>query len=594
TARVGRGLRRLRRDLKQRLGQIATVRFVAWDTIEVSLLHGVRSRRYPLGGSAARTHRGGTLHVEVPSPAEFDLLAASGVLQGGIRVLRVRIAEAPSWLRAGLRSARPSRDSTLLRWQAWRDGVEITLSWRSRRNVARALAEASGMLLRPRRLDQTGGPVHASDRETWLRGHSTWPHAVLDARPSADHGPFTTLPSAGPGRPERLALPVCTAVAGPHARTLSGEATPYTVVTRPDSVVLRTRAGNEVLGFSTRTPIEARLLRPGWDKYAVAEVPTVPPAEPFVTQVLTALGACGVVFASRADDVRSRLSDLGLEVVDDPAHVSDLHGYQHSLAASRSAAIRADPVLRHTALAYRPGRLPLPTISVLIASKRASDVLTCLEYFTGQTYPAYEVIVGTHGYVLDDADVAELRARLAERDVPLRLVPIPEEHTLGEVLGTLSRRADGELLAKVDDDDHYGPEHLTDLLLASRSSGADLVAKSARFVHLADDGVTVDRTWAAVEAFDVMPAGGTLMLSRAVLQSCGGWSTSPRHVDADLLTRIRSIGGVTYRTHGLGYVYVRRGEGHTWQADSTALRESGELLYDGLPTEVLSGGPLCR
>ena len=219
-----------------------------------------------------------------------------------------------------------------------------------------------------------------------------------------------------------------------------------------------------------------------------------------------------------------------------------------------------------------------------MASKRADDVVHCLADLARQTYSRFEVLLGTHGYSLAPDTLADLRERLP---VPLRTVDIDAHHTLGEALGILTRRADGEFVAKVDDDDRYGPEHLTDLIIAGRTSGADLVAKSARFVHLADSEVTIDRTWAATEAYDVMPAGGTFLTSRGVLQAAGGWSTAPRHVDADLLARIRSAGGVTYRTHGLGYVYYRRSDGHTWQADPGDLLDHGEVLYDGLPEGIL-------
>ena len=37
----------------------------------------------------------------------------------------------------------------------------------------------------------------------------------------------------------------------------------------------------------------------------------------------------------------------------------------------------------------------------------------------------------------------------------------------------------------------------------------------------------------------------------------------PKSVDRALLDRVLASGGLVYRTHGLGYVYVRRPSGHT-------------------------------
>lgn len=52
-----------------------------------------------------------------------------------------------------------------------------------------------------------------------------------------------------------------------------------------------------------------------------------------------------------------------------------------------------------------------------------------------------------------------------------------------------------------------------------------------------------------------------MLLGRADLARVGGWSHSSRHVDTDLLARIRSAGGLVYRTHAMEYVYVRRDTG---------------------------------
>ena len=592
-ARVRRRIGRLKRGL----ARTVTVRLTSWNTVEVALLHGARSQRYRLDDPrAARTVRARVLRIEVPDAACLERLAASCLLTGQVREVRLRIETMPTWLRGGLGLAGMSRDVELLTWRASGAGVEVRLAWRTRRTVGRALSELGGCVLRSR-WEQLGGVVPVLDRSSWLDGSSTWPFGKTEE----DGGAFTRLRDAAPAP----ALPVVTALANPHGRRLLGAATAYTL--RPgrddsdgadDAVVLATADGVSHLTFRERDSVERQLLDRTWHKYAVAEIGEDLPDTPFVAYAVAGLAACGVVLASSSAAVRARLAARGYVVVADPSVVTGLAGYQLSVAASRTAAILADPVLRQTALRPTLGDAPeattpsaaiaLPTISVLVASKRADDIATCLSDLAAQSYPAFEVLVGTHGYALDAGTLAALRTRLR---APLRTVEVPPERTLGEALGSLARLADGEFVTKVDDDDRYGPEHLTDLLVAWRTSGADLAAKSARFVHLTDSGQTVDRTWAAVEAYDVIPAGGTLLLSRGTLQAVGGWSTSRRHVDADLLARIRTAGGTTYRTHGLGYAYVRRSSGHTWQAEPGDLLHDGEVLYDGLPEAILTHEP---
>jgi cellulose synthase/poly-beta-1,6-N-acetylglucosamine synthase-like glycosyltransferase len=246
-------------------------------------------------------------------------------------------------------------------------------------------------------------------------------------------------------------------------------------------------------------------------------------------------------------------------------------------------ALAGDAALRRTALGG-DGMLPLPTVSVVLSSMRADHIEQCLSYLAGQTYPALEVLVGLHGY-----DVPELTRERWDALLPgpVRVSSFPAELPFGAVLGRLSRFADGELLTKVDDDDHYGPNHVTDLVIAWHTSGADVAAKGSRFVHLPERDETIDRAWAAPELFNVSPAGGTLLLARSTLQQLGGWSHSSRHVDTDLLTRVKDAGGLVYRTHALEYVYVRRATGHTWQTGTEQILAQGERTYPGLPAELI-------
>ena len=43
----------------------------------------------------------------------------------------------------------------------------------------------------------------------------------------------------------------------------------------------------------------------------------------------------------------------------------------------------------------------------------------------------------------------------------------------------------------MDDDDWYGKEHISDLLLAASYSNADLVGKGSEFVYLMEEDITV-------------------------------------------------------------------------------------------------------
>ena len=137
------------------------------------------------------------------------------------------------------------------------------------------------------------------------------------------------------------------------------------------------------------------------------------------------------------------------------------------------------------------------------------------------------------------------------------------------------------LLAKMDDDDLYGPEHLWDVALAREYSGAALVGKFPATVYLARGDRTVRRRRVPGETWSSAITGGTMLIGRADLERAGGWRRAARHVDAALVEDVRRGGGGVYRTHDAGYLMVRHGDRHTWEADDAEFLAGAEAVHAG-------------
>ena len=149
------------------------------------------------------------------------------------------------------------------------------------------------------------------------------------------------------------------------------------------------------------------------------------------------------------------------------------------------------------------------------------------------------------------------------------------------MLNAASSAAAGPLLAKMDDDDVYGREHLWDLALAREYSGAALVGKFPATVYLAGADRTVRCRAVASETWSCSITGGTTLLARADLERAGGWRAVRRHVDEALIEDVVRIGGGVYRTHDAGYVLVRHGDRHTWQRDDADFLATAEAVHAG-------------
>ena len=220
----------------------------------------------------------------------------------------------------------------------------------------------------------------------------------------------------------------------------------------------------------------------------------------------------------------------------------------------------------------------LPTVTVLVATRRPHRLADVVEMLGRQDYPCLEFVVGLHG---DGFDRREAEARLSALPHSGRTVSVAADRSLGEVLNAALGAAGGTLVAKFDDDDEYGPEHLWDLVLAAEYSGAAAVGKGSEYVYLADADCTVRRfagfgeRWIDPQRQSV--AGGATLFRRDALEAAGGWRAMNVGEDKAVVQDIAAQGGKVYRTHGAGYLLVRHGGDHTWAAaDSYFLEQASD------------------
>lgn len=223
--------------------------------------------------------------------------------------------------------------------------------------------------------------------------------------------------------------------------------------------------------------------------------------------------------------------------------------------------------------------LPHPSVSVLLSTSRPALLNRILEQLAVQDHPEVEVVIGCHGFDAParDSFPEHLRARIGP------ILGFDGSVLFGDVLAALSAAASGDLLSKVDDDDLYGPNHLSDLVTAWHYSEAQLVGRKLALVHFEEDDTLAVRRF-FLEGYRWDAAGGGSVIARGDLAAIGGWRSQRRAVDHGLMTRIADAGGVIYTCSGPGYIHVRHAAGHTWEVDDSRFREKFvETTLQGIP-----------
>jgi spore maturation protein CgeB len=282
--------------------------------------------------------------------------------------------------------------------------------------------------------------------------------------------------------------------------------------------------------------------------------------------------------ATSPEETREQLDRLlaDAELRDRLAHralreVLSAHTYGH----------RVDQVLDKLGFAVADRR---PTVSVLLSTKRPERVGEAIGQVANQTWRPLQLVIVLHGLRLDPADVVERARRAGIEDVVA--LEADESLSLGACLNLALDAADGELLAKMDDDDLYGEHYLADLVNAFQFAEAPIVGKATHYVHLADSGTTMLRFPEREHTYVEHVKGATITARSDVLRTLR-FDDVRSGVDSALFARCRAEEIRIYGADRFSFAVVRhRGRhAHSWAVSDGKLLEDARSVSNA-PVET--------
>ena len=220
-----------------------------------------------------------------------------------------------------------------------------------------------------------------------------------------------------------------------------------------------------------------------------------------------------------------------------------------------------------------------PLVSAALVSNRPDLVPDQVRSLAEQTHSRIEILIGLHGC----EPTAELRAVIDQMSDRWRITvtAFPASLTLGECLNNVIDSGTGAVVAKIDDDDFYGPAYLEDAVHAFDYSRSDIVGKATQFTYLAETDETVVRRVGQEERLMGGTPTGASMLATRRLWNDVRFPHRPRFVDSVFVRGARALGATVYATSRWEFCYVRQELGHTWAASSASLLAASEPAFPG-------------
>ncbi|AOH36130.1 glycosyltransferase [Luteimonas sp. JM171] len=267
-------------------------------------------------------------------------------------------------------------------------------------------------------------------------------------------------------------------------------------------------------------------------------------------------------------------------LLDDPlARARMRHLAFRELFSSNCLADRLNQIASDVGLNVSFGRKPA-TVAGLLITMRPELLESCLDRFRADLYPHKELVVVLHG---QHFSLSQARS-LVRPGEPISVFQFGKQLSLGECLNFAASQTDADYWAKFDDDDLYGPNYLSDIMLYRRATNFSLGGKPAAFIYSeGDQEIRWDPQYASERAWQyrranrkerIHIAGGTLIGKMEILREVPFSDVRRRGSDTDLLRRADAAGIDFVAFDFFNFALFRSAQQgfHTWNSNMEVYR----------------------
>lgn len=216
-----------------------------------------------------------------------------------------------------------------------------------------------------------------------------------------------------------------------------------------------------------------------------------------------------------------------------------------------------------------------PGISIIVPTSKIKYIDNIFTNYKRFSYVNKELIIILNN---NNMDMEEYIIR-AEKFKDARVYQLDEKYTLGECLNYGIEQSRYDYVSKMDDDDYYGDNYLTDIMNAFKYTEAQVVGKAARFVYYEESKIlTMDNTYYQNKYVSWL-AGGTITAKKEIFNkvkfrniNCGE--------DNWFIKDCNSIGMNVYAADKYNYVYMRHEnlDDHTYKINSEDLISGSSVV----------------
>lgn len=258
-------------------------------------------------------------------------------------------------------------------------------------------------------------------------------------------------------------------------------------------------------------------------------------------------------------------------------HVSHL-GYREVML-KHTYAHRVKDILSSIDIAYEQ---PKEKVSIMMATMREHFIDRILTNVGRQNYENIELIIVTQDF--SKQAITKLRNGLKKLKnlADFKILEINTEMSLGARLNKAAEQSTGTYLAKMDDDDFYFENYLTDMIIPFSYGNFGLVGKKETFIYLEESNQTVLRFHNTSHRITDFVSGPTLVFTKTAFNKVGGFNDVNKGEDSTIIEKLKKENLEIYASDPFNFIQWRgkNAQNHTWKVDSEFFLKNA-LVLDG-------------
>ena len=218
-----------------------------------------------------------------------------------------------------------------------------------------------------------------------------------------------------------------------------------------------------------------------------------------------------------------------------------------------------------------------PLLSLVVVTMRPSFLPAIRVMLDRQTYRQVEIVIALHGYKVGDLPQEQRRALEGVRSV----LELPADWSLGHCLNAAIAEANGEFVAKIDDDDLYGREYVAEMIRHLVAGDGDVVGKAEAFFYLEGSGAILLRKPGLSRKRVNFVHGATLAFPRILARECPFQDVTNME-DTLFLQDCGARGISVYSSSRRNFMIFRRvaTDTHTWTQADHEMFKMGILIKE--------------